>query len=84
VQQACRAIDASRPAERLAAQCKIAATRAAARHLPHLLHALGAAGLDPSVPLARHVQAAQMASLVDGSTEMLMERVFLALRPASR
>jgi alkylation response protein AidB-like acyl-CoA dehydrogenase len=80
VQQACRAIDASRPAERLAAQCKIAATRAATRHLPHLLHALGAAGLDPSVPLARHVQAAQMASLVDGSTEMLMERVFLALR----
>lgn len=80
VRLACQALEAQAPAEKLAAQCKVAATRAAATHLPRLLHALGAAGLHPHLPLTRHVQAAQLASLVDGSTEMLLERVFLALR----
>ena len=68
----------------LAAAAKIAATQAAATHLPRLLHAMGAAGLDPRQPLTRHVQAAQLASLVDGSTEMLLERVFLSLRTSRR
>lgn len=80
VRQACEAIDAQAPAEKLAAQCKVAATRAAATHLPRLLHAMGAAGLHPRWPLTRHVQAAQLAQLVDGSTEMLLERVFNAMR----
>jgi len=84
VRLACQAIEAQAPAEKLAAQCKVAATRAAATHLPRLLHALGAAGLHPHQPLTRHVQAAQLASLVDGSTEMLLERVFLALRDGRR
>lgn len=78
------AIEAQQPAERLAAQSKIVATRAAAHHLPRLLHAMGAEGLDPRWPLTRHVQAAQLASLVDGSTEMLLERVFSALRAHRR
>jgi alkylation response protein AidB-like acyl-CoA dehydrogenase len=80
VRLACQAIEAQAPAEKLAAQCKVAATRAAATHLPRLLHALGAAGLHPHHPLTRHVQAAQLASLIDGSSEMLLERVFLAMR----
>jgi alkylation response protein AidB-like acyl-CoA dehydrogenase len=62
------------------ARSKVAATRAAATHLPRLLHAVGAAALHPALPLMRHVQAAQLASLVDGSTEMLLERVFAGLR----
>lgn len=80
VAQATAAIEARAPAERLAARCKVAATRAAATHLPRLLHAVGAAALDPALPLMRHLQAAQLASLVDGSTEMLLERVFTGLR----
>jgi alkylation response protein AidB-like acyl-CoA dehydrogenase len=40
---------------------------------------MGAAGLHPRWPLTRHVQAAQLAQLVDGSTEMLLERVFNAM-----
>lgn len=84
VEAASAAIDTQQPAEPLAAAAKIAATQAAATHLPRLLHAMGAAGLDPRQPLARHVQAAQMASLVDGSTEMLLERVFLSLRASRR
>ena len=67
--------------QRLAASAKVVATSCATRHLPALLHLMGARGLDPDLPLARHVGAAQVAGLVDGSTEMLLERVARAIRP---
>jgi alkylation response protein AidB-like acyl-CoA dehydrogenase len=36
---------------------------------------MGAEGLRGRYPLLRHVAAAQVATLVDGSTEMLLERI---------
>lgn len=45
-----------------------------------LLHAMGAEGLSERHPLLRHLAAAQVAGLVDGSTEMLKERVAKELR----
>jgi len=59
----------------LAAQAKIYAVDSAQRQLAVLFHAMGAEALNPERPLARHLAAAQVAALVDGSTEMLLERV---------
>ena len=75
VQCAAQAIDEGGQSQDLAAKAKVFATRAAQRHLPALLHAMGAEGLRDSYPLMRHVAAAQVATLVDGSTEMLLERI---------
>lgn len=75
VQSAAQAIDQGTQSQDLAAKAKVFATRAAQRHLPALLHAMGAEGLRDSYPLLRHVAAAQVATLVDGSTEMLLERI---------
>jgi alkylation response protein AidB-like acyl-CoA dehydrogenase len=75
VQCAAQAIDEGSQSQDLAAKAKVFATRAAQRHLPSLLHAMGAEGLRDSYPLLRHVAAAQVATLVDGSTEMLLERI---------
>jgi alkylation response protein AidB-like acyl-CoA dehydrogenase len=75
VQCAAQAIDEGTQSQDLAAKAKVFATRAAQRHLPALLHAMGAEGLRDSYPLLRHVAAAQVATLVDGSTEMLLERI---------
>ena len=75
VQSAAQAIDQGSQSQDLAAKAKVFATRAAQRHLPALLHAMGAEGLRDSYPLMRHVAAAQVATLVDGSTEMLLERI---------
>lgn len=75
VQSAAQAIDQGSQSQDLAAKAKVFATRAAQRHLPALLHAMGAEGLRDSYPLLRHVAAAQVATLVDGSTEMLLERI---------
>jgi len=58
-----------------AAKAKVFATRMARRHLAELLHAMGAEGLTEQRPLIRHLAAAQVAALVDGSTEMLLERI---------
>jgi alkylation response protein AidB-like acyl-CoA dehydrogenase len=43
---------------------------------------MGAEGLRQEHPFLRHQAAAQVATLVDGSTEMLLERVAKGLRPA--
>jgi len=76
IEQACAAADAQAPMDALAARAKIFATRMAVRHIAALLHALGAAGLSAQYPLSRHLAGAQVATLVDGSTEMLLERVW--------
>jgi alkylation response protein AidB-like acyl-CoA dehydrogenase len=77
--EAARAIDAgglvAADAQLLAAQAKVVAVGACQRHLPTLLHALGAEGLRPEHCAARHLGAVQMAALTDGSTDMLLERI---------
>ena len=52
----------------------------AGRHIAALMHAMGAEGLREHHPFLRHLAAAQVATLVDGSTEMLLERVAKDLR----
>jgi alkylation response protein AidB-like acyl-CoA dehydrogenase len=73
--QAGRAIDAGGDAQLLAAQAKIHAISTCQRHVPILLHAVGAEGLRPAHCFTRHLAAVQMAALTDGSTDMLLERV---------
>ncbi len=68
-------IDQNRNAKILAAQAKIFATRMAELHIPALMHAMGAEGLRFGSVLSRHLIASRMASLADGSTEMLLETV---------
>lgn len=69
------ALDAGEDVQLAAAQAKIFATEMAVRRLPELLHAMGAHGLRDDSRTARHLAGAQMTTLADGSTEMLLERV---------
>ncbi len=64
----------------LCAQAKVIATQTCHRQLPSLLHAMGAHGLHTHYPIARHCAAIHMASLTDGSDEMLLERIAALMR----
>lgn len=75
VRQASDMIDAGQQAQSTAATAKVFATRMAQKHIPVLMHAMGAEGQGENYPFARHLAAAQIAALVDGSTEMLLERI---------
>lgn len=75
VQVAISQIDAGEDAQIAAAQAKVFATRMAQTHVSALMHAMGAEGLRDCHPFLRHLQAVQAASLTDGSTEMLLERI---------
>jgi alkylation response protein AidB-like acyl-CoA dehydrogenase len=81
VDSAARALDAGDDVQLIASQTKIAATRMVERHLPALCHAMGAEGLRQTSGLDRHLMGMRFAGLVDGSTEMLLERVARLLRP---
>jgi len=78
------AVQDGAPAQMLSAQAKLAAIAACKRHLPALMHAMGAEGLRAEHPFARHLAAAQIAALTDGSTEMLLERVARLMRRDTR
>lgn len=82
VEQASRLVDAGQDAQEASARAKVFATRMAGRHVAALMHAMGAEGLREAHPFARHLGAAQVATLVDGSTEMLLERLAKGLKPA--
>jgi len=82
VDAAAALIDDGSDAQTAAAQAKVFATRMAGRHIAALMHAMGAEGLREQHPLLRHLVAAQVATLVDGSTEMLLDRVARGLRNA--
>jgi alkylation response protein AidB-like acyl-CoA dehydrogenase len=75
VAQAAEAIDAGADAQLPAAQAKLLSTRMADRQLPALAQAMGAEGLREHHPFARHLMGARVANFVDGSTEMLLERI---------
>lgn len=75
VAQAAALIDAGQDAQLAAAQAKLLATRMAERQLPMLAQAMGAEGLREQHPFARHLMGARVAGFVDGSTEMLLERI---------
>lgn len=80
VDAAAALIDEGGDAQMASAQAKVFATRMAGRHIAALMHAMGAEGLREQHPLLRHLVAAQVATLTDGSTEMLLDRVARGLR----
>lgn len=65
-----------------AAQAKIAAVETCQRHLPALLHAMGAEGLRAEHCLARHLAAVQVAGFTDGATAVLKQNVGKLPRPS--
>ena len=79
VAQAAALIDAGQAAgyeaQLAAAQAKLLANRMAERQLPALAQLMGAEGLREQHPFSRHLLGARVAGLVDGSTEMLLERI---------
>ena len=77
-------IDAGADAQLAAAQAKLVATRTAERQLPRLAQAMGAEGLREAHPFGRHMNGARVASFVDGSSEMLLERIAAVLRAGQR
>ena len=79
VESACQCIDDGTDPQIAAAQAKLFATRMAERQIPALEQAIGAEGLRASQPFGRHQFAARAANLVDGSSEMLRERIFAGM-----
>ncbi len=75
VEAAIAATEAGSDTRHLAAAAKVNAVALAQRELPALLHAMGAEGLRETYPFARHIGAAQVAALTDGSTAMLLDRL---------
>jgi alkylation response protein AidB-like acyl-CoA dehydrogenase len=75
VAQAAAQVQAGADAQLLAAQAKLLATRMAERQLPVLAQAMGAEGLRREHCFGRHLVGARVASFVDGSSEMLLERI---------
>ncbi len=75
VDQAVQAFTSDTDAEHSAAAAKLHAVAMCQRHLPALLHAMGAEGLKPEYPFARHIAASHVAALTDGSSNMLRERL---------
>ena len=80
VREACQLIDKGLEAQSAAAQAKLFATSMAQTQLGTLLHAMGAEGFLDKYPFLRHLAASHAASLADGSTAMLLERVAHDLR----
>ena len=76
-------IESGEDAQLVSAQAKIHAVQTCQRHLSTALHSMGAEGLRQEHCIARHIGAAQIAALVDGATEMLLERVAKLARPMS-
>jgi alkylation response protein AidB-like acyl-CoA dehydrogenase len=75
VDAAAACVDSGADAQLAAARAKLFCTRMAERHLAALAQAMGAEGLRESHPFGRHGVGARVASFVDGSTEMLLERI---------
>jgi alkylation response protein AidB-like acyl-CoA dehydrogenase len=73
--RAVAAIAVDPAAQILAAQAKVHAVQTCQRHLPVLLHAMGAEGLRATHGLTRHLAAVQSAALTDGAITPLLERV---------
>ena len=82
VAHAAAQIDAGVDAQLVAAQAKLLATRMADRQLPALAQAMGAEGLREEHPFSRHLIGARVAGFVDGSSEMLLERIAAVMRSA--
>lgn len=83
VAKAAARIEAGADAQLCAARAKLFATRMAERQLPLLAQAMGAEGLREHQPFGRHLAGARVACFVDGSSEMLLERIAALQRAAT-
>jgi alkylation response protein AidB-like acyl-CoA dehydrogenase len=81
VAQAAAPVESGGDAQLLSAQAKLVSTRLAERQLPALAQAMGAEGLRREHCFGRHLAGARVASFVDGSSEMLLERIAALSRP---
>jgi alkylation response protein AidB-like acyl-CoA dehydrogenase len=80
VERAATLIDEGGDAQLAAAQAKLLATGMAERQLPRLAQAMGAEGLREHHSFSRHLIGARVAGFVDGSSEMLLERIAAVMR----
>ena len=83
VAQAAAQVESGADAQLLSAQAKLVSTRLAERQLPVLAQAMGAEGLRREHCFGRHLAGARVASFVDGSNEMLLERIAALQRHAT-
>jgi alkylation response protein AidB-like acyl-CoA dehydrogenase len=84
VAQAAAQVEAGADAQLLSAQAKLVSTRLAERQLPALAQAMGAEGLKREHCFGRHLAGARVAAFVDGSSEMLLERIAALQRKQAR
>jgi len=84
VAQAAAQVESGADAQLLSAQAKLVCTRLAERQLPVLAQAMGAEGLKREHCFGRHLAGARVASFVDGSSEMLLERIAALQRKVAR
>jgi alkylation response protein AidB-like acyl-CoA dehydrogenase len=82
VARAAEQVQSGADAQLLSAQAKLVCTRLAERQLPALAQALGAEGLRREHCFGRHLVGARVAAYVDGSSEMLLERIAALQRDA--
>ena len=82
VAEAAARVEAGGDAQLVAAQAKWVATQMAERQLPRLAQAMGAEGLREVHPFGRHLNGARVAAFVDGSSEMLLERIAALMQTA--
>ena len=78
-----RAVDviaAGNDAQVEAAFAKKVAAEMATRSIAACMQAMGAEGLRTDHPLARHLASARIAAYVDGTTEIMNERIGAALK----
>jgi len=84
VAQAAAQVESGADAQLPSAQAKLVSTRLAERQLPALAQAMGAEGLRREHCFGRHLAGARVASFVDGSSEMLLERIAALQRDVAR
>jgi alkylation response protein AidB-like acyl-CoA dehydrogenase len=82
VDHAAGLVEAGQDAQLAAAHAKKHAAEMATPAVSACMQAMGAAGLRRAHPLGRHLAAARIAAYVDGTTEMMNERIGAALAAA--
>ena len=75
VAHAAALVESAADTQLAAAKAQLMFTRMAERQLPVLAQAMGAEGLREHHPFGRHLADARVAAFVDGSSEMLLERI---------
>ncbi|MFK7860082.1 MAG: acyl-CoA dehydrogenase family protein [Granulosicoccus sp.] len=68
-------VEALEDAQLSAMNAKVNSVETCQHYLPGLLHAMGAEGLRPEYCFTRHLAAVHLASLTDGATNMLKDRI---------